>query len=290
LSWRGSSSAGGAGVVLNMSRVMQAYRSIRPDVVHSFSRLAYLGALLPRRVPKLMSYQREPTPRTVRLAARLAKRGSLRFTGCSQYICDRGRSAGGDWTVVHNFVDTDFFGAAPEGRATGPLLFLSRVESIKGPDLAIDIARRSGRTLVIAGNHAKRGPEFEFWSTKIEPHLGRNGIEYVGEVDDNAKRQLLGEAAALLVPIQWEEPFGIVFAEALACGAPIISCPRGALTEIVRPGVNGFLVRSVQEGCEAVNRISEIDRKSCQQSAVESFSIPAVVTKYEALYRSSLSQ
>lgn len=288
LNWRAPSSASGADVVLNMSSLMQAYRSIRPDVTHSFSRLAYLAALLPRSAPKLMSYQREPTPRTVRLAARLARRGSLRFTGCSQYICERGRTAGGDWTAIHNFVDTDFFSAAPKGKDTGPLVFLSRVESIKGPDVAIEIARRTGRTLVIAGNYAKHGPESEFWKTKIEPRLGRNGIEYIGEVDDEAKRRLLGEAAALVVPVQWNEPFGIVFAEALACSTPIISCPRGALTEIVRPGVNGFLARSVQEGCDAVNRISEIDREACRRSAVESFSTSAVVAKYEALYRCSL--
>src|SRR5262249_10095685 len=161
--------------------------SIKPHVIHSFSRLAYLAALLPRSIPKLMSYQREPTPRTVRLAVQLARRGSLRFTGCSQYICDRGRVAGGDWTAIHNFVDADFFGAAPEGRASGPLVFLSRVESIKGPEVAIEIARRTGKMLVIAGNHAKRGPELEFWATKIKPHLGRDGVEYIGEVDDEAK-------------------------------------------------------------------------------------------------------
>jgi glycosyltransferase involved in cell wall biosynthesis len=287
-SWRSRSSSSRFGSILNMSKVVESYRSIRPNLIHSFSRLAYLAPLLLHEVPKVMSYQREPTAGTVALAARLAKQGSLSFTGCSEYICNRGRGAGGAWKVIHNFVDTDFFMAAPAGNASGPLVFLSRVESIKGPDVAIEIARRTGRQLIIAGNHAASGPEFDFWTTKIKPHLGSNGIEYVGEVDDDAKRSLLGEAAALLVPIQWDEPFGIVFAEALACGTPIISCPRGALSEIVRHGIDGYLIRSVDEGCEAVNRLVEIERDACRQRAVDNFSAAVVVEQYIEFYKSEL--
>ena len=201
LNWRSRSSGSRSGSILNMSKTFEAYRMVRPDVIHSFSRLAYLAPLLLRNIPKVMSYQREPTARTVALAARLAKQGSLSFTGCSQYICNRGRGAGGVWTAINNFVDTDFFMAAPAGTAKGPLVFLSRVESIKGPDVAIEIARRTGRRLIIAGNHAASGPEFDFWTTRIKPHLGTDRIEYIGEVDDDAKRRLLSEAAALVVPI-----------------------------------------------------------------------------------------
>ena len=289
LSWLAQSSRSKLGTVLNTVKLVEAYRAIKPDIIHSFSRLAYLAPFLVQKMPKIMSYQREPTARTVALAVRLAKRGSLSFTGCSQYICNRGSAAGGTWNAIYNFVDTDFFTPAPSASANGPLVFLSRVESSKGADVAIEIARSVGRRLIVAGNRAASGPELDFWTKKIEPQLGK-GVEYVGEVDDVAKRSLLREAAALIVPIQWEEPFGIVFAEALACGTPIISCPRGALPEIVRNGIDGFLVRSPEEGCEAVARLVEIDRDVCRQRAVENYSKLAVVDSYENLYQSMMTQ
>ena len=165
-----------------------------------------------------------------------------------------------------------------------PLCFLSRVESIKGAHWAIEIARRTARRLVIAGNHADSGAEGEYWRTRIEPWIGRDGIEYVGAVDDVAKNRVLGEAAAMVVPIQWDEPFGIVFAEALACGTPVISCPRGSLPEIVRQGVDGFLVGSIEEGCEAVARLGDIDRAGCRRRAEQEYAPDVVVARYVELY------
>src|SRR5262249_47761422 len=159
-----------------------------------------------------------------------------------------GRRAGGEWRAVHNFVDTDFYTFQPAVAADAPLVFLSRVERIKGAHTAIEVARRAGRRLIIAGNRASAGPEPDYREHGIAPRLGP-GMEYVGQVDEAQKNVLLGQAAAMVVPIEWDEPFGIVFAEALACGTPVISCPRGALPEIVRPGTDGFLVTSVAEAC-----------------------------------------
>ena len=88
----------------------------------------------------------------------------------------------------------------------------------------------------------------------------------------------------MVVPIQWDEPFGIVFAEALACGTPVISCPRGALPEIVRPGIDGFLIQSIEEGCEAVAKLGTIDRAVCRRRAEAHFSPRAVVARYLDLY------
>jgi glycosyltransferase involved in cell wall biosynthesis len=88
----------------------------------------------------------------------------------------------------------------------------------------------------------------------------------------------------MVVPIQWEEPFGIVFAESLACGTPVISCPRGALPEIVRPGIDGFLIQSIEEGCQAVARLATIDRAVCRRRAEDHFSPGAVVARYLELY------
>ncbi|MDO8541015.1 MAG: glycosyltransferase [Opitutaceae bacterium] len=258
-------------------------REFHADVVHSFSRLAYLGPLLPASIPKIMSYQRHTGGRKIGIASRLG-RNSLRFTGCSEFICAMGRRAGGRWHAIPNFVDPRSIRFAPHVVVDAPLLFLSRVESIKGPDVAIAIARASGRRLIIAGNHADCGPERVYWDAKIAPHLGRDGIEYVGEVDDSQKSVLLGQAAALVVPIQWDEPFGIVFAESLAAGTPVITCARGALPEIIRPGETGFFIRSVVEGVEAVRRLPELDRAACRGDAETRFSLAACATQYLALY------
>jgi glycosyltransferase involved in cell wall biosynthesis len=260
----------------------KAADAFRPDVLHSFSRLLYMLPLMRSALPKIMSYGREPTPRTVRLGAWLAN-GSLSFTGCSEYICRRGKRAGGEWRAIHNFVDMGLFQFQPETADDAPLVFLSRVERIKGAHTAIAVARRTGRRLIIAGNHADSGPELEYWTREIEPQLGGQ-IEYVGPVDDDQKNALLGRAAAMIVPIEWEEPFGLVFAEAMACGTPIISCPRGALPEIVRPGVDGFLINSVEEACDAVARLYEIDRANCRKRVEQHFSVPVVVDHYERLY------
>ena len=167
--------------------------------------------------------------------------------------------------------------------------FSAALSSIKGAHIAIEVAKRTGRRLLIAGNHADGGPEGIYWDNRIVPELNRNGIVYMGAVDDAAKNNLLSSARALIVPIQWDEPFGIVFAEALACGTPIISCPRGALPEIVRHGVDGFLVNDADGACAAVQKISHLNRAACRRRAESAFSIAAVVPKYEAIYEAVCS-
>jgi glycosyltransferase involved in cell wall biosynthesis len=281
--WPGAASQKLGDTVRNTRALLAAVRAFRPDVLHSFSRLMYLLPLLPGRLPKVMSYQRAPSLRTTRWARRLGGR-ALRFTGCSEYICRLGRRAGGVWDAIPNFVDLNKFAFRPAVPADAPLVFLSRVEAIKGADLAVAVARRAGRRLVIAGNHAADGPNGLYWRERIEPHLGRDGVEYVGPVDDAQKNELLGRAAAMLVPIQWDEPFGIVFAEALACGTPVVSCPRGALPEIVRSGREGYLAETETELAACVERLGEIDRRACRQRVELEFSAERVVGQYERLY------
>ena len=282
--WPGLSSLSAKDTLANMWALRRAVKTFRPDVIHSYSRIAYLLPHLRGPVPLVMSFQRDPTPRTVGLASKLAAPGMLTFTGCSEYIARIGRPSGGEWLGIHNFADTENLHFSPAVPADAPLVFLSRVEHIKGAHWAIEIARRTGQRLVIAGNHSDTGPEGEYWREKIVPEIGRDGVEYVGPVDDAQKDRLLGGAKAMIVPIRWNEPFGIVFAEALACGTPVISCPTGALPEIVRPGIEGFLIESIEEGCEAIGKIGTIDRAACRRRAVEHFSADAVVARYLELY------
>lgn len=281
-SWPGKTS-----ILSHISTLRTAVRAFRPDVIHSFSRLAYLAPILAsRRCPTIMSFQRAPTSRTVRWASRLA-RGSLTFTGCSESISRQGRRAGGEWRAIHNFVDLERYTFQPTVSDDAPLVFLSRIEPIKGAHLAIAACREAGRKLIIAGNHSeKEDDEGRYWREQIRPKIDGKTVDYVGPVNDKQKNELLGQAAALIVPVQWEEPFGIVFAEALACGTPVISFPRGALPEIVQSGREGFLVRSERELAEAVNKIATIDRAACRRKAETCFSTEAIVPAYEALYRS----
>jgi glycosyltransferase involved in cell wall biosynthesis len=281
--WPAGASRGAGNTLRNMRALGQAARDFNPDILHSFSRLAYMLPLLPTKRPKIMSYQRHTGGRQVTMGTRLAGR-SLLFTGCSEFICRQGQASGGRWRAVPNFVELEKFAFVSKVPAEAPLVFLSRLDRIKGADTAIAIARRAGRKLILAGNHAKQGPDYEYWKTEIEPQLGRDGIEYAGEVDDQAKNELLGRAAALLVPIRWDEPFGIVFAEALACGTPVISSPRGALPEIVEEGTTGFLVRSEEEGAEAVRSIGDLSRAACRRAAEQKFSAAVCAEAYLQAY------
>jgi glycosyltransferase involved in cell wall biosynthesis len=285
--WGGSRSRNRLDSLRNMRVLRRAAIAFEADVLHSFSRVLYMLPLMRRALPKIMSYQREPTARTVRLGAALAG-GALSFTGCSEYICRQGRRAAGEWQAVHNFVDIDRFEFKAEVAAAAPLMFLSRVERIKGAHTAIAVARRTGRRLIVAGNRAAAGPELDYWTREIEPQLGGQ-IEYVGPVNNFQKNALLGQAAAMIVPIEWNEPFGIVFAESLACGTPVISCPHGALPEIVRPGFEGFLVNSVDEACDAVANLDKIDRATCRKRAEEHFSAAVIALRYERLYEDRMA-
>ena len=282
--WTGASSHSSWDTLKNTKTLWSAVHQFQPDVLHSFSRLQYLLPLMPSSLPKIMSYQRRPTARTTHWAAKLGGR-SLTFTGCSEHICRQGQAAGGQWVPIHNCVDLGTYTFQANVAPDAPLVFLSRVEKIKGAHTAIAIAQRTNRRLIIAGNQVNSPEGFRYWEDTIAPHLGKNGIEYVGAVNDVQKNALLGQATAMLVPIEWDEPFGIVFAEALACGTPIISCPRGALPEIVRQGVDGFLINSIEDACAAVEQLPQINRATCRQRAEQSFSAEAIVQQYASLYQ-----
>ena len=282
-SWPGANSQGKLDTLKNILAMDRAIRSFRPDVVHSFSRIAYFGRHLLGKLPKVMSYQRDPSARTTSMAAKLAG-SSLVFTGCSKHIADTGRKSGGTWQAIPNFIDPAKFTFQPTVAEDAPLVFLSRIEPIKGCHTAIRIAKLSGRRLLIAGNRVETGSAAGYWDQEIAPHLGKDGIEYVGTVNDEQKNALLGSAAAMVVPIKWEEPFGIVFAEALACGTPVISCPRGSIPEIVEDGVHGFHITNPGEGAEAVFNLTQIHRAACRSQVERCFTVSVVTDQYLNLY------
>jgi glycosyltransferase involved in cell wall biosynthesis len=266
-----------------MWHVSKAIQQGHFDVVHSFARLAYLTPLLLLRLPKIMSYQRGISPRSVRLGNLLA-RGSLNFTACAAHLI-RQWQHDKNFHVIYNGVPLASYQCTVRVEPDAPLVYLGRVEEIKGVHLAIEVAKNSRRRLVIAGNVPRAEHHQHYFAEKIEPHIDGKLIEYAGPVDDVQKNRLLGASAAMLMPLLWEEPFGIVMAEALACGTPVIGLRRGSLPEIIQDGINGFVCDSVDEMVSAVSRIPEIDRRNCRQIAEHKFSDRVIVDSYERLYR-----
>jgi glycosyltransferase involved in cell wall biosynthesis len=258
------------------------------DLVHSFGRLAALLPVLPlRRLPKIQSYQRERVPwagiaRAVRLAG-----PSIRFTGCSDSVwrerAHQGR-LGGTWRTIPNGVEIAAYEFSSRVAPDAPLVFLGRIEAIKGAHHAIAIARAAGRRLIIAGNRVEHAEGDSYFRREIAPCLDGARVTWIGPVDDTQKNTLLGSAAALLMPIEWEEPFGIVMAEALACGTPVIGFARGSVPEVVRDGINGYLCRDVDEAVAAVARLDRIDRATVRADGQARFGDRAVVDAYERLY------
>ena len=153
---------------------------------------------------------------------------------------------------------------------------------VKGPHRAIAAAREAGVPLVLAGP-VQPGQE-EFFATEVEPHIDGSAVRYVGEAGASAKRDLYQAARAVLMPIRWEEPFGLVMAEAMACGTPVIAFPEGAAPEVVVDGESGFLVRDEHEMASALSRVDEISPARCREVVERRFDVSAVAARYERVY------
>lgn len=281
VSYTGSSSQSRADTLRNMLAISKVVIGGGFDIVHSFGRIAYLLPILPLPIPKLMTFQREVTPRSVKWGHRLS-RGTLHFSAISEWMMADTRHLA-NWHLVFNGVPMDVYDFVHSVPDDAPLVFLGRIEHIKGAHLAIEIAERTGRRLVIAGN-VPQGYQ-SYFDQKVRPHLSEDKISYIGPVDDKQKNTLLGQAAAFLMPILWEEPFGIVMAEALACGTPVLGLRRGAVPEVVDDGVTGFVRDDVDGLVDAMAHIGELDRKASRSRAEQLFSDEAITNAYLGVYR-----
>jgi glycosyltransferase involved in cell wall biosynthesis len=279
--WPGQASQSKADTLRNMAALARNVASGQFDVLHSFSRIAYLGPLLPLRLPKIMTYQREISQKTVSMGHRLS-RGSLEFTAISEWMMHDVRGIG-RWSMVPNGVPLETYTFCSAVAPDAPFVFLGRIEEIKGPHLAIDLARRCGRKLIIAGNIPEE--KRDWVEANVMPHVDGVQVSYIGPVDDRQKNDLLGAASAFLMPILWDEPFGIVMAEALACGTPVLGLRRGAVPEVVDDGVTGFVTETIDELVTAAARLPEIDRAACRRAVETRYSEKVVVDGYEAVYR-----
>ncbi|WP_018290908.1 glycosyltransferase family 4 protein [Verrucomicrobium sp. 3C] len=170
----------------------------------------------------------------------------------------------------------------------GYLLFLGRISVEKRPDLAIEIARRAGLELLIA---AKMDPRHDAdYIHALRPLLSLPHVHYLGEANEYQKQSLIGDAVAMLLPIQWPEPFGLSAIEALACGTPVIGFPYGAIPEILEPGTTGFLAQNVEEAAQAVPLAAQLSRKQIRLAFEKRFTAERMARDYLAIYDSLLGR
>ena len=187
--------------------------------------------------------------------------------------------------VIHHGLDLARYTPGPGSGEY--LVALGRMNPDKGIETAIDVARRVGMDLLIAAKMREPAEE-RYFNETIKPLLG-NGIDYIGEVDHTEKVTLLQGAHALINPIQWPEPFGLVMIEAMACGTPVVGTHRGAAPEIIDQGTTGFLGRSVGELVRGVEEVDKLDRGACRARVEERFSMERMARDHEALFRSVLA-
>ena len=165
------------------------------------------------------------------------------------------------------------------------VLFLGRMSPEKGAHLAIDAAREAGLPIVIAGKCIEK-IERDYFALEVGPRLG-DDTEWIGQADAAVKKDLLGRARCLVFPIQWEEPFGIVMVEALACGTPVVALGRGSVPEIVEHDVTGFVLKQIEDLPGGIDHCLKIDPAACRERAERLFDVSQMVAGYEAIYRAA---
>jgi glycosyltransferase involved in cell wall biosynthesis len=188
---------------------------------------------------------------------------------------------------LNNWVGTVHHGLPPEllpfnGEPEDYLAFLGRISPEKGLDVAIAIAERSGIKLRVAAKIDKEN--LDYYENVIKPLMRSPWVEYAGEIGEEEKRDFLGKALALVFPIDWEEPFGLVMIEAMACGTPVVAFRRGSVPEVVKDGVSGYVVRDLQGAVAAVEKIRSISRSGCRKYFEENFVAGRMAADYLQIY------
>jgi glycosyltransferase involved in cell wall biosynthesis len=183
-------------------------------------------------------------------------------------------------TIYHGLPNDLFVFQPNQGKY---LAFLGRISPEKRVDRAIEISKRVSMPLKIAAKVDR--VDRRYFKREIEPLLSQSHVEWVGEISDQKKNEFLGNAYALLFPIDWPEPFGLVMIEAMACGTPVIAYDRGSVPEVMEDGVTGFIVQHVDEAAKAVNRVSNLSRSRCRDVFERRFAVGRMASDYVEVYK-----
>lgn len=189
--------------------------------------------------------------------------------------------------VIYNAIDMGSYKFEPD--KSDYFVFLSRLSPLKAPHLAIEVAKRAGVKLIMAGK-VDPGSDAKYFEEKVAPQIDGEQIKFLGEVSDKKKRELLEKAKAFIFPLQWPEPFGLVMPEAMACGTPVIAFPFGSVPEVVKDGVSGFIVEDIDQMVSAVKRVNELSPAACRSYAEERFSVGRMTDDYEAAFETILKK
>ena len=235
------------------------------DLVHNFGRLLYLLPILNSPVKKIMTYGRIIRGRNIKYINKLPNK-NLIFTAPSDWCVNTGNESG-KWATVYNAIDYSKYDVTEKILDDAPLIFLSRIEKLKGAHEAIEIAKATNNKLIIAGNISPLEEEKLYFKNEIEPHIDGVQIIYVGTLDDAGKNKYLGMAKAMLFPARTEEAFGMVMAEAMACGTPVLAYNMAAMPEVVLDGVTGFIVNTKEEMQQALLKINLLNRVKVRENA-----------------------
>jgi glycosyltransferase involved in cell wall biosynthesis len=261
---------------LHISEVFEHAREF--DLIHNhfdFLPLTYTALV---RTPVLATIHGFSSPKILPVYEKY--NGKVHYVSISD--ADRSERLNYARTIHHGIELEKFdFNSSPDDY----LLFFGRIHPDKGTREAIEIAKRSGRRLIIAGIIQDQ----DYFEAQIKPHIDDNQVQYIGSVGPAERNRVLRQACALLHPIYFKEPFGLSVVESMACGTPVIAFNRGSMPELITSGTNGFLVQDVNGAVEALEQIGSLERAACRRTVEERFSVERMVDEYLTVYREILS-
>ncbi len=190
--------------------------------------------------------------------------------------------------TVYNGIDLSTYKFHEKPQDPPYLAFLGRISPEKGTHVAIEIAKRSGWRLKMAGKVDV--VDVKYFEEEIKPLIDGKQIEYLGEADHTKKNELIGGAVATLFPITWREPFGLVMVESMAAGTPVIAMELGSTSEVIAHGKTGFLCHNVDEFVEAIDKVGQLNRHTCREHVMNHFSVQRMTDGYEAVYQQILAE
>lgn len=253
------------------------------DLIHNFGRLAYLLPVLNHSFNKIMTYGRIITARNIKWINHLPNKNIV-FTAPSDWCVSTG-NVSGEWHTVYNAIDFSKYTLVENLPEDAPLIFLSRLERLKGAHEAIQIALETGNRLIIAGNISGLLEEKEYFRNEIEPYIDGDRIKYVGTLDDDGKNKYLGMSKAMLFPARTEEAFGMVMVEAMACGTPVLAYGNAAIPEVVTEGVTGYILDTIEDMKRRINDLSKLNRKEVRLFSKKKFDVNVVAAHYLEILR-----
>jgi glycosyltransferase involved in cell wall biosynthesis len=275
--------------VPEMAHVLAAYESLADmDIIHDHTSLgALLAGLNGLRTPPVVHTHHGPVNgETQPVVSEISKYASLIAISHSQARALHTFGGANIVAVIHHGIDLNLYRAGPGGG--GYMMFIGRMSPDKGVHNAVRVAKKAGQRLILSTKMREKH-ELEYFKTEVEPLLDPDEVMPT-EIPLEDRIELLRGADAVLNPINWREPFGLVMAESLACGTPVLAFPNGAAPEIIDPGRTGYLCPDEGEMISAIDRVPELDRAQCRAAAERRFSLQRMARDHDRLYRRILDR